>query len=139
MPECLDIVGLRWASCADVECNVLGRGLETVQSIPQVLPRTPGDQHVFGTEFAALRLTTCLVCSLAVGRAAVALWTTGPTRDLEPSPAPRAMSKLFCHSDAILFDLDVPAGDHTSRRPINTKLAEMQPTDATIVTTSDRQ
>ncbi len=139
MPECLDVVDLCGPPRADVDSDVLGCRFESIQGVPQMLPGAPGDQDLVRPEVAPLGFTPRFVGSLPVRLAAVPLRTTRTPRDLEPSPTPRTMPSLFCHSDAILFGPPAPTRIHTSRRPINVKLSGTNANDRTTVTSKDRQ
>jgi hypothetical protein len=139
MSERLDIVGLRCPPCADIDRDVLRGRFESIQCVAQMLPGSSSDENVVRSEFSPPGLAPCFVRSLAVRLPAVALRTSRTRDSLEPSPTPGAVSKWFCHSDAILRDAPPSAGDHVSRRPIRTKLAAIEPIDRMIVERSDRQ
>ena len=139
MPECLDVVGLRWSPGADIDGDVLRSGFQTIQRIPQMLPGASLDQDLVGSQITPFGFTARLVGSLPVRRSAVPLRTARPPRGLEPSPTPRTVPNVFCHSDTMLMSRSTPTKDHTSRRPINARLDGIQANVRTTVTNNDRQ
>ena len=114
----LHVVLFRGPAGPQIDRNVLGGGLEPVEGITQVFPVSATDHDFVGSKVATPRFATGLVRSLSMRCAAVALGTAGSTGRFERSPAPRAVSHLFRHSDGTLPRHTALAGDQISRRCI---------------------
>lgn len=139
MTKGLDVVLFRGSTGPKVDRHVFGGGLEPIQSVAQVLPVSPADDDLVGTQVTPLRFAASLVGPLSVRRAAVALRAPRPTGSLERSPTPGAMSYAFRHSDGTLPHGGVLSRDQTSRRPIRYTLSAIAPIESTTADATARQ
>lgn len=85
-----------------VERHVLGGGLESVQSIAQLLPSSPRQQYLVLPQTAALPQYSRLIVPLAVASSTELLRSTRSFSDGKRLPAPFAQTRGFRHSDETL-------------------------------------
>ena len=99
MRQGIDVLGLGGPTLCEVHGDIFGRRVQSIESIPQLVPRPPRHDHLVTSDPTPLPQCLRLVVALAMTPPTVQTRPARPGRSRERRPAPNTLRLTFRHSD----------------------------------------